>query len=85
MDDKIYALSPPNEEKLEKTNKFLKSIYAYENWNKQYGEHCHNGHCAYAILNLKNNEYIYFSCGRQKLTIKLYEKGKVNKNGSKII
>lgn len=49
----------------------IKQIYSDgEDCDKNYGDMCQNRHCYYRVLNVKNGEYIRFTCGRRKEEIK---------------
>ena len=65
-----------------KFNKFLQELSWHDQCNKQQGDICKHPHCRYSVLNMEANKSIYFTCGRSKMTIKILEFNKQNKNNT---
>lgn len=41
-----------------------------EDCDKEYGDICETRRCHYAVLNMRNGEKIWFTCGRRKDEVK---------------
>ena len=56
-------------DKREKLLESLKEVeykfYDYEDCDKKHGDICHNRLCIHSVTVFKNNETIYFKCGRE--------------------
>ena len=45
--------------------KYMEEVMAYESCNTEPRQICHTPRCFYSVMKFKNNESIYFTCGRE--------------------
>lgn len=60
-------------------SKWLKKFNSYETCECCNGDKCPECHCYYAVLNLKSNQAVYFTCGRPVKLKPIKEKENANK------